>query len=94
MTDPQASHHREHHLRTPTNELTHEEKLKRQGLHMQVLTGVMLLVLAMLIYSAIFDLDHSLVVFRRVEYDIAKTQAKIIAAGLPPMLAERIQEGR
>ena len=43
---------------------------------------------------AIFDLDHNLVVFRRVEYDIAKTQAKIIAAGLPPMLAERIMEGR
>ena len=43
---------------------------------------------------AIFDLEHQMVVFRRVEYDIAETQRKILAAGLPPMLAERIQEGR
>jgi predicted phosphodiesterase len=43
---------------------------------------------------AIFDLDHRMVVYRRVEYDISKTQEKIIAAGLPQMLAERIQEGR
>jgi predicted phosphodiesterase len=43
---------------------------------------------------AIFDLEHQMVVFRRVEYDIAETQRKILAAGLPPLLAERIQEGR
>jgi diadenosine tetraphosphatase ApaH/serine/threonine PP2A family protein phosphatase len=43
---------------------------------------------------AIYDMNHRVVVFRRVEYDIAKTQAKIRAAGLPPMLAERIAEGR
>ena len=43
---------------------------------------------------AIYDSDHQIVVFRRVEYDIAKTQAKILAAGLPQMLAERIAEGR
>jgi predicted phosphodiesterase len=43
---------------------------------------------------AIFDLEHQTVVFRRVDYDIAETQRKIMAAGLPPMLAERIQEGR
>ena len=43
---------------------------------------------------AIFDLEDHRVVFRRVEYDIARTQDKIIAAGLPAMLAERIQEGR
>ncbi len=58
MTDPQASHHREHHLRTPTNELPHEEKIKRQERHLQILTGVMLLVLAMLVYSALSDLDN------------------------------------
>jgi hypothetical protein len=56
MTDPQESRHHEHHLRTPTNELPHEEKLKRQERHMQILTGVMLLVLAMLVSSALFDL--------------------------------------
>jgi predicted phosphodiesterase len=43
---------------------------------------------------AIYDLDHKVVVFRRIEYDIAAAQAKIIAAGLPEMLAERIAEGR
>jgi membrane protein YdbS with pleckstrin-like domain len=58
MTDRQAGQHSEHHLRTPTTELPHEEKLRRQARHMQVLTGVMLLVLAMLIYSALFDLDN------------------------------------
>ena len=58
MTDPQASHHREHHVRTPTNELPHEEKLRCQARHLQILTGVMLLVLAMLVYAAIFDLDN------------------------------------
>ena len=43
---------------------------------------------------AIYDIEHKLVVFRRVEYDLATTQQKILAAGLPPMLAERIAEGR
>lgn len=57
MTDRQASHHREHHVRTPTNELPHEQKLARQARHLQILTGVMLLVLAMLVYAALSDLD-------------------------------------
>jgi len=57
MTDPQASRHHEHHLRTPTSELPHEEKLKRQQRHLQILTGVMLLVLAMLVYSVLAELD-------------------------------------
>jgi len=43
---------------------------------------------------AIYDIDHNLVVFRRVEYDIKKTQEKILAAGLPEMLAERLADGR
>lgn len=43
---------------------------------------------------AIYDLENHLVVFRRLEYDIKTTQKKIIAAGLPEMLAERIAEGR
>jgi hypothetical protein len=57
MTDPQAGGRREHHLRTPTSELPHEAKLRRQERHLQIVTGVMLLVLAMLAYSAFFDLD-------------------------------------
>jgi predicted phosphodiesterase len=43
---------------------------------------------------AIYDTEKKLVVIRRVEYDIATTQQKILAAGLPEMLAERIAEGR
>jgi len=42
----------------------------------------------------IYDLDHHLVVFRRVEYDLAATQRKILEANLPSMLAERLAEGR
>lgn len=43
---------------------------------------------------AIYDIDSKTVNFRRVEYDIARTQEKILSAGLPEMLAERIAEGR
>jgi diadenosine tetraphosphatase ApaH/serine/threonine PP2A family protein phosphatase len=43
---------------------------------------------------AIYDQDAKLVVFRRVDYDIAGTQKKIHEAGLPSMLAERLEEGR
>jgi predicted phosphodiesterase len=42
----------------------------------------------------IFDVESNLITFRRVEYDIKKTQEKILAAGLPPMLADRLREGR
>jgi predicted phosphodiesterase len=43
---------------------------------------------------AIYDIEAKTVTFRRVEYDIARTQRKILSAGLPEMLAERIAEGR
>jgi predicted phosphodiesterase len=43
---------------------------------------------------AIFDLPTHTVVFRRVEYDLATTQRKILDADLPPMLAERLADGR
>jgi diadenosine tetraphosphatase ApaH/serine/threonine PP2A family protein phosphatase len=43
---------------------------------------------------AIYDTEQKLVTIRRVEYDLATTQKKILAAGLPPMLAERIAAGR
>lgn len=51
--------HPEHHLRTPTHELSHEQKLRRQALHIDVLTGTLVLVLLMLVYSAAFDLDST-----------------------------------
>jgi fatty acid desaturase len=57
-TDQQRSHRRERHVRTPTRELTHEQKLRRQQGHIRVLTLVLLVVLAMLVYAAAFDLDH------------------------------------
>ena len=43
---------------------------------------------------AIYDIPTSRVYFRRVEYDLATTQQKIIAAGLPEVLSERLAEGR
>ncbi len=45
---------------------------------------------AFLVYD---DQDHK-VVFHRVEYDIRTCQEKIIRAGLPPRLAERLEWGR
>ncbi|MDB4792550.1 metallophosphatase family protein, partial [bacterium] len=43
---------------------------------------------------AIYDIPTSRVYFRRVEYDLATTQQKIIAAGLPGVLSERLAGGR
>lgn len=43
---------------------------------------------------AIYDHETKVILFRRIEYDIATTQRKIIEAGLPEMLAERLEEGR
>ena len=57
-TDPQRPHHGEHHLRAPTGELSHEQKLHRQRTHINVLSLLMLAVLALLAYAAAFDLDH------------------------------------
>jgi diadenosine tetraphosphatase ApaH/serine/threonine PP2A family protein phosphatase len=43
---------------------------------------------------ATYDLDESLIELRRLDYDIASTQAKIRAAGLPERLAERLAHGK
>lgn len=58
MTDPQQHEGGAHHVRTPTSQLPHEEKIRRQQRHLQILTGALVLVLAMLAYSAAFDLDN------------------------------------
>ena len=59
MTDPQKHESRqEHHNRTPTSQLPHEEKIRRQQRHITMLTVGLLGVLAALAYSAAFDLDH------------------------------------
>jgi membrane protein YdbS with pleckstrin-like domain len=59
FTDPQRPHHRERHMRTPTDELTHQQRLERQRLHIRVLSLVLVLVLLMLAYTAAFDLDSA-----------------------------------
>ena len=43
---------------------------------------------------AIVDTDASYISFHRVIYDIEATQKKIVAAGLPEYLAERLEKGR
>jgi predicted phosphodiesterase len=43
---------------------------------------------------AIYNTEERLAVFYRLEYDLAKAQEKIRAAGLPPHLASRLAVGR
>ena len=42
----------------------------------------------------IYDTDEQTVELRRLDYDIAAAQKKILDAGLPPRLAERLAFGR
>lgn len=42
----------------------------------------------------VFDVDAGTIELRRLDYDIATTQQKIRAAGLPERLAERLEFGR
>ncbi|MBM3878863.1 MAG: metallophosphoesterase family protein [Verrucomicrobia bacterium] len=42
----------------------------------------------------IYEVQAGTIELRRLDYDIAKTQGKIRAAGLPPRLADRLAEGR
>ena len=42
---------------------------------------------------AIYEPDKRLVTYYRVRYDVAAAQQKIRAAGLPPLLADRLAEG-
>ena len=42
----------------------------------------------------IYDMDESSIELRRLDYDIAAAQKKIIEAGLPPRLAERLSVGK
>jgi predicted phosphodiesterase len=41
----------------------------------------------------VYDSTNQFIIFHRVEYDIRKCQDKVIRAGLPPQLAERLSEG-
>ena len=42
----------------------------------------------------IYDMEEQSIELRRLDYDMATTQRKIIAAGLPPRLAERLSFGK
>lgn len=42
----------------------------------------------------IYDLDENTIELRRIDYDIARAQKRILEAGLPPRLAERLAYGR
>jgi predicted phosphodiesterase len=42
----------------------------------------------------VYDLDEATIEIRRLEYDIPGAQKKILDAGLPPRLAERLAYGR
>ncbi|MEZ7957968.1 MAG: metallophosphoesterase family protein [Rubritalea sp.] len=42
----------------------------------------------------IYDMEAKMIYFRRLDYDIATTQKKILAAGLPEALANRLANGR
>jgi membrane protein YdbS with pleckstrin-like domain len=55
-TDPSASRHRKHHLRTPSPELSHGDKLLRESMHRRILTGVLVILLAAALVAVAFDL--------------------------------------
>jgi diadenosine tetraphosphatase ApaH/serine/threonine PP2A family protein phosphatase len=42
----------------------------------------------------LLDLEEKRASFRRVEYDIARTQAEMREAALPELLAERLESGQ
>lgn len=42
----------------------------------------------------VYDLDEQTIELRRLDYDIATAQRKILEAGLPPRLADRLSHGK
>jgi diadenosine tetraphosphatase ApaH/serine/threonine PP2A family protein phosphatase len=42
----------------------------------------------------VYDLNEQSIELRRLDYDIGKAQKKILDAGLPPRLAERLAYGK
>ena len=57
FSDPSASRHGKHHLRTPSQQLGRLDKLRREALHRRFLSGVLILLLIVGSYAAVFDLD-------------------------------------
>ena len=42
----------------------------------------------------IYDSEKNTIEFKRIEYDVGSAQKKIIKAGLPRILADRLMTGR
>jgi len=57
FSDPSASRHRKHHLRTPSAQLGRFDKLRREALHRRFLSGALVLLLIVGGYAAAFDLS-------------------------------------
>ena len=57
FSDPSASHHGKHHLRTPSEELGRWDKLRREAMHRRVLSGLLILILAVGGFALVVDLD-------------------------------------
>lgn len=56
-SDPSASRHRKHHLRTPSQQLNHGDKLVREALHRRVLNSGLLVALMAGVSAAVLDLN-------------------------------------
>ena len=56
-SDPSASRHGKHHLRKPSEQLGRLDRLRREAMHVRVLSGVLVLTLIAGGYAATFDLN-------------------------------------
>jgi hypothetical protein len=57
FSDPSASRHGKHHLRTPSEELGRWDKLRREAMHRRILSGVLIMILAAGGLALAVDLD-------------------------------------
>lgn len=57
FSDPSASRHGRHHLRTPSEQLSRFDKLRREAFHRRFLSGALVLLLIVGCYAAAFDLS-------------------------------------
>lgn len=56
-SDPSASRHGKHHLRTPTQQLSRKDKLLREAMHRRVLSGALIVALAAGVFALVLDLN-------------------------------------
>jgi hypothetical protein len=55
-SDPSASRHTKHHVRTPSEQLSRGDKLLREAMHRRVLMGALLVILGAGVAAAVLDL--------------------------------------